>query len=54
MIEYPTVNGFVGVVISQHMATLHELETVYSYDDMLDMVEVIAVNNYNQSLMLDN
>jgi hypothetical protein len=53
MIEYPSVNGFVGVVISQGMATLYELQTIYSYDDLLDMVEVIAVNNYNQSLMME-
>lgn len=34
------------------MADLHMLQTYYSYDDVLDMAEVIAVNNYNQKLQL--
>ena len=34
------------------MANLHKLETYYSYNDVLDMSEVIAVNNYNHQLQL--
>ena len=33
------------------MATLRELETYYSYEDALNMAEVIRVNNYNEDLM---
>ena len=51
MIEYPTVSGLVGVVISKQMATLFELQTIYSLDDLYDMYEVILVNNYNESLL---
>ena len=51
MIEYPTVSGLVGVVISKKMATLFELQTIYSLDDLYDMYEVILVNNYNESLL---
>ena len=53
MIQYPTVPGIVGVVISKGMATLFELQTVYSLDDLYDMYEVILVNNYNESLLYD-
>jgi len=28
------------------------LQTVYSYEDALDMMEVIVVNNYNEQVML--
>jgi len=32
------------------MATLHELQTVYSLGDLYDMLEVIAVDNHNQAV----
>lgn len=33
-----------------HYATLHELETVYSYEDVLNLVECIQVDRTNQAL----
>jgi hypothetical protein len=32
------------------MATLHELDTVYSTRDLYDMLEVITVDDYNKIL----
>lgn len=49
--EYPTVNGVVGVVVSSKLATLYELQTIYSYEDMMDMYEVHLVNSYNEARM---
>jgi hypothetical protein len=40
--------AIIGVVISEKMATLIELQTIYSYEDMEQMYEVICVNNYNE------
>lgn len=34
------------------MATLRELQTYYSYEDALDMAEVVMVNNYNEDLLM--
>ncbi len=48
MIEYPTVPGLIGVVVSSGFATLYELQTVYSYEDMIDLYEIVLVNNYNE------
>ena len=48
MIEYPTVPGMLGVIITRRLATLHELQTVYSIDDAADLYEIAAVNNYNE------
>ena len=48
MIEYPTVPGMIGVIITRRLATLHELQTVYSIDDAVDLYEIAAVNNYNE------
>lgn len=38
----------VGAVISRRIATLHELETVYSYEDLLDLYEIVYVNSVNE------
>ena len=48
MIDYPTVPGMIGVIITRRLATLHELQTVYSLDDAADLYEIAAVNNYNE------
>ncbi len=42
-----------GVVVSKRLATLYELQTVYSYDDLLDFYEIAAVNNYNEAQALE-
>lgn len=36
----------------RRLASLHELQTIYSYDDALDMMEIILVNNYNELALL--
>ena len=47
--EYPTIPAMVGVVISKRLATLYELQTIYSVDDLVDMYEIVAINNYNEA-----
>lgn len=42
------MSGLVGVIVARRMATLHELQKVYSYEDALNMAEVITVQNYNE------
>ena len=37
-----------GVIVTRRLATLHELQTVYSLDDAVDLYEIAAVNNYNE------
>ncbi|WP_314878529.1 hypothetical protein [Haemophilus parahaemolyticus] len=38
----------VGTLVSQKMATLYELQTVYSLEDALDLIEIMSVDHYNQ------
>lgn len=33
--------------ISRGMATLHEFATVYGLEDAMDMMEMVAVENFN-------
>ena len=46
--EYPNIQRGIGAVISSKMATLHELDTIYGTEDLYDMLEILAVDAYNQ------
>ena len=37
-----------GVIVARKLAKMHELETIYSYEDALNMFEIITVQNYNE------
>ena len=45
---YPTIPALIGVIVTRRLATLHELQTVYSLDDAYDLYEIAVVNNYNE------
>lgn len=38
--------------MGRKMATLYELQTVYSYEDALNMAEVLIVDSYNEYLAM--
>ena len=42
------MSGMVGVILLRKFATLHELETVYSLEDAMNLSEIITVQNYNE------
>lgn len=35
-------------MVSSHLATLVELETVYGTEDLFDFLEIIMVDNFNR------
>ena len=41
------------MLISRRLATLRELETYYSYEDALDMAEILRVDNHNERVALE-
>lgn len=45
--QYPNIPSLFGVLISERACTLHELKTVYSYEDAMYMYEAIMVPKYN-------
>ena len=47
---FPNVAPLFAVIISQKFATLHELQTIYSYEDALDMYEVAYINSINEEI----
>jgi hypothetical protein len=46
--EYPNIPALFGFLIAQHVATLHELRTVYSFADAMYMYEAVQVPKYNE------
>ncbi|WP_256625708.1 hypothetical protein [Klebsiella michiganensis] len=40
----------IAAVISGKMATLHELDTVYSVQDMWWLIEIMTVDNTNRAI----
>ncbi len=49
-LEYVNVSPLLGTLVSSRLATLHELQTVYGTEDAYNLLEVICVDRYNQSL----
>ncbi len=41
----------IGAVISSGLATLHELDEVYSLEDAYDLLEVARIDIHNQNVM---
>jgi hypothetical protein len=42
-----------ALLVGRGMASLRELQEWYSYEDALDMTEVVMVNNYNEDLFYE-
>ena len=45
--EFANVSNLVGVLVGRRLATLHQLQTVYSLEDALNLLEIVSVQNYN-------
>jgi hypothetical protein len=41
-------------LVAHRFATLAELQTVYSYEDALNMYEVLTIRNYNEWVVQEN
>lgn len=40
-------------MLSKHLATLHELETIYSYEDLLNLYEIVTINAINEEIAIE-
>ena len=49
--DYENVPGHIGAIISNKLATLNELDTIYSTEDVYDMIEIIAVDAFNSKIL---
>ena len=46
--EYANLSRNAGAVVSSGLATLHELDTVYSVEDLYLLLEVVMVDSNNR------
>nr|WP_227550809.1 transglycosylase [Klebsiella quasipneumoniae] len=53
-IQYANVPRTIAAVISGKMATLHELDTVYSVQDMWWLIEIMTVDNTNRAIAAES
>jgi len=51
--NYQNVNSGLAALIAEKLANLHDLRTIYDYEDMLNMLEVIQVNKSNEAHAID-
>lgn len=49
--EYVNVPPTIGMVVSSGKATLADLGTVLSIEDLHDLMEIITVDNHNMEVM---
>ena len=46
--DYQNIDGLIGTLIANRMATLNELKTIYSLEDAMDMYEAYIIPKYNE------
>lgn len=42
------MGSMIGTLIANRVATLYELQTIYSLEDAFDLYEAIAIPKYNE------
>ena len=52
--DFPNVEQFIGTIVANKLATLHELQTIYTYEDAWDLFEILAVTRYNEYCAVDD
>ena len=46
--DFDFISAQMFSVITSKLATLYELQTVYSYEDMLILYDISSISNYNE------
>jgi len=48
------INPIIGAIIDDNKATLNELKTIYSLEDMFNLWEIIATTRYNENKAIED
>lgn len=48
---YPNLSPMIGAIVSNKLATLYELQSVYGVEDLFDLYEVILVKLHNENVI---
>jgi len=47
LVDYANIPKIIGILVSNKMATLHELQTYYGTESAYDLLEILSVDNHN-------
>lgn len=47
--NYINLSVIIGGLVSSRICTLHELQSVYSFEDALNLWEVLSIDGYNKN-----
>ena len=53
MAGYVNVPPMIGAVVNSKLATLHELETVYGFEGLFDLYEIILIRVANEQSTIE-
>lgn len=46
--DYQNIDGLIGTLVANRIATLNELKTIYSLEEAMDMYEAYIIPKYNE------
>ena len=46
--DYQNIEGLIGTLVANRIATLYELKSIYSLEDAMDMYEALIIPRYNE------
>ena len=52
--NYKNIEPILGLIISKKLATLKELEEYYSLEDVIDLLENIEIDCYNEFIQAES
>jgi len=53
LVDFVNICPMFAAIISKKLATLKELDEYYTYDQALDLHEILTVNSFNEKIMYD-
>lgn len=53
-LDFKNVDGVIGAIVGEGLATLRELKERYTLEDALDLYEIIAVRRTNEALAVQH
>ena len=54
MAKYVNVPPMIGAIVNSKLATLHELESVYGFEDLYNLYEIIIIKVANEQKIADD
>jgi hypothetical protein len=50
-VKYANIPRLIAILVSNRMATLRELDTLYGLEDAYDLIEILVVDSHNKAAL---